>query len=60
MSLFQRSDGSFILHRIVGEKNGAFYFCGDYETKKECKTNLQKFKNDRFGISCDFVPKHAI
>ena len=33
--LFQRPDGSFILHRIVGKKNGAFYVMGDYETKKE-------------------------
>lgn len=33
--LFRRSDGSFILHRIVGKKNGAFYVMGDYETNKE-------------------------
>lgn len=35
VTLFRRTDGSFILHRIVGEKNGAFYAMGDYETKKE-------------------------
>ncbi len=33
--LYKRDDGSYILHRIVGEKNGAFYTMGDYETKKE-------------------------
>ena len=31
-----------------------------YEIKEIGKTKfLQKFKNDRFGISCDFVPKHT-
>lgn len=33
--LYKRPDGSYILHRIVGEKDGAFYTMGDYETKKE-------------------------
>lgn len=33
--LYKRADGSYILHRIVGKKNGAFYTMGDYETKKE-------------------------
>ena len=33
--LFQREDGSFVLHRIVGKKNGAYVLMGDYETKKE-------------------------
>lgn len=33
--LYKRSDGSYILHRIVGKKDGAFYTMGDYETKKE-------------------------
>ncbi len=60
VSLFQRSDGSFILHRIVGEKDGAFYFCGDYETKKEYPVYPNQivavakgfYRNERF-ISCD-------
>ncbi len=33
--LYKRDDGSYILHRIVGKKDGAFYTMGDYETKKE-------------------------
>lgn len=60
VSLFQRSDGSFILHRIVGEKDGAFYFCGDYEVKKEYPVYPSQivavakgfYRKERF-ISCD-------
>lgn len=33
--LFRRADGSYILHRIVAEKDGAFATMGDYETEKE-------------------------
>ena len=33
--LFVREDGSYILHRLVGEKDGAFIAMGDYETKEE-------------------------
>lgn len=33
--LFQRENGSFILHRLVSKKKGAFAAMGDYETKKE-------------------------
>lgn len=33
--LFVREDGSYILHRLVGEKDGAFVAMGDYETEKE-------------------------
>lgn len=33
--LFRRNDGSYILHRIVGEKDGAYKARGDYETKIE-------------------------
>ena len=33
--LFKREDGSFILHRIVKEKNGAYATMGDYETTEE-------------------------
>ncbi len=33
--LYKRPDGSFILHRIVGKKDGAYLTMGDYETKKE-------------------------
>ncbi len=32
---YRRSDGSFILHRIVGKKNGAYMLRGDYEQKIE-------------------------
>lgn len=33
--LFKRADGTYILHRIVGKKNGAFKTLGDYETNIE-------------------------
>lgn len=33
--LFRRPDGHFVLHRIVGKKDGAYVLMGDYETKKE-------------------------
>ena len=33
--LFVRKDGSYILHRLVGEKDGAFIAMGDYETEPE-------------------------
>ena len=33
--LFKREDGKFVLHRIVGEKDGAYFTMGDYETEKE-------------------------
>lgn len=33
--LYKRDNGSYVLHRIVGEKNGAFYLAGDGEFKKE-------------------------
>ena len=33
--LIKRDDGSFVLHRVVGIKDGAFELCGDYEQKRE-------------------------
>ena len=33
--LYKRDNGSYVLHRIVGEKNGAFILAGDGEFKKE-------------------------
>ena len=32
---YKRNTGEYILHRIVGKKNGAFYLAGDAEVKKE-------------------------
>ena len=60
VALFQRNDESFILHRIVGKKDGAFCFCGDYETKKEYPVYQNQilavakgfYRNERF-VSCD-------
>ena len=40
--LYKRSDGSYILHRIVGKKHGAFVTMGDYETKKEYPVNPEQ------------------
>lgn len=58
--LFQRPDGSFILHRIVGKKYGAFKLLGDYETKIEYPVYPEQviavakgfYRKERF-ISCD-------
>jgi len=33
--LYKRDNGSYVLHRIVGKKNGAFILAGDGEFKKE-------------------------
>ena len=33
--LIKRSDGSYVLHRVVGIKNGAFRLRGDYEQNTE-------------------------
>lgn len=58
--LFRRKDGSYILHRIVGKKNGAFYTMGDYETQREYPVYPEQivavakgfYRKDRFW-SCD-------
>lgn len=58
--LFKRPDGSFILHRIIGKKNGAYKLLGDYETKPEYPVYPEQvvavakgfYRKDRF-ISCD-------
>lgn len=33
--LYRRSDGSFVLHRIIGIKKDGYVMCGDHQTKKE-------------------------
>ena len=35
VALYQRADGSYVLHRIVGEKNGSYICCGDNQRKAE-------------------------
>ena len=58
--LFQRPDGTYILHRIVGKKNGAFCLLGDYETNIEYPVYPEQviavakgfYRKDRF-ISCE-------
>lgn len=35
IAFYRRGDGSFILHRIVGEKDGAFVMCGDNQLARE-------------------------
>lgn len=35
IAFYQRADGSFILHRIVGEKDGLFIMCGDNQLQRE-------------------------
>lgn len=33
--LYRRDDGHYVLHRIVGTKNGSFKLCGDNQTEIE-------------------------
>lgn len=33
--LYIRSDGSFVLHRVVGVRDGAYIMCGDNQVDKE-------------------------
>ncbi len=33
--LIKRENGEYVLHRIVGKKDGAYFLMGDYETKRE-------------------------
>ena len=33
--LYRRENGAYILHRIVGKKNGTFTFAGDAQTERE-------------------------
>ncbi len=33
--LYKRTNGKYILHRIIGRKKGAFVMAGDFETEKE-------------------------
>ncbi len=57
---FRRTDGSYILHRIVGIKNGAYKICGDYEQKIEYPVYPQQvvavakgfYRGGKY-ISCD-------
>ena len=32
---YRRKDGSFILHRVIAVKNGAYTFCGDHQFRRE-------------------------
>jgi len=57
---YRRSDGSYILHRIVGVKDGAFKTRGDYELKTEFPVYPEQvvavakgfYRNEKY-ISCD-------
>lgn len=35
IALYQRTNGSYVLHRIVGEQDGAYVMCGDNQYKFE-------------------------
>lgn len=58
--LIRRSDGSYILHRIVKEREGAFAVMGDYEIKEEYPVYPEQviavatgfYRKGRY-ISCD-------
>ena len=58
--LFKRTDGSFILHRVVGIKDGAYQMRGDYEQKIEYPIYPEQvvavakgfYRNEKY-ISCD-------
>lgn len=57
---FRREDGSFILHRVVGIKNGAYKMRGDFELKIEYPVYPEQvvavakgfYRKDRY-IACD-------
>ena len=40
--LIKREDGSFVLHRVVGIKNGSLKLRGDYEQKAEYPVNPEQ------------------
>lgn len=48
IAFYRRTDGSFVLHRIVGEKNGAYIMCGDHQLERE------------YGITRDMIIGKAI
>lgn len=58
--LFKRADGSYILHRVVGIKDGAYKVRGDYEQKIEYPIYPHQvvavakgfYRKERY-ISCD-------
>lgn len=58
--LIKREDGTFVLHRVVGIKNGAFKLRGDYEQKIEYPLYPEQviavakgfYRKDRY-IPCD-------
>ncbi len=59
---FKRADGSFILHRVVGIKDGAFSACGDYEQRieypiypEQIVAKAKGFYRKNSYISCDSV-----
>lgn len=35
IAFYRRADGAFVLHRIVGERDGAFVMCGDNQLERE-------------------------
>lgn len=48
IAFYRRADGSFILHRIIGEKDGAFVMCGDNQLDRE------------YGITAEMIIGKAI
>lgn len=59
---FKRADGSYILHRVIAIKDGAFKIRGDYELKVEYPVYPEQvvavakgfYRNGRY-ISCDSI-----
>lgn len=35
IAFYRRADGAFVLHRIVGKKDGTFIMCGDNQLERE-------------------------
>jgi len=58
--LIKREDGSYVLHRVVGIKNGCFMLRGDYEQKIEYPVNPEQviavakgfYRNEKY-IDCN-------
>lgn len=60
--LYIRSDGSYILHRIVGEQNGTYTLCGDNQLYKEEGVSRGRFiaKVVGFYRRSRYVPTGAL
>ncbi len=53
LPLYQRDDGSLILHRVMKKKKGAYVMCGDNQVIVECPVRQDQI----IGIAVEFTRK---